>query len=61
MADCDLISQAMKEIQRVRANPLGLNPFKREPAIEVLLEVLTKPQAATISDYRAIGWHSPEK
>jgi hypothetical protein len=50
MMDHDLVSQAMKEAQRLSVDPVGPNPFKREPAIEVLREVLNdKQQQKTVA------------
>jgi hypothetical protein len=34
----------MQEAKRLSSEPVGPNPFKHEPAIETLLEVLTRNQ-----------------
>ena len=51
MIDRDLIGLAMQEAQRLNAEPVGPNPFKGEPAIEALREVLDRKQEPrTIAD-----------
>jgi hypothetical protein len=42
--DRDLVWRTMQEAKRLSSEPVGPNPFEREPAIETLLEVPTHYQ-----------------
>jgi hypothetical protein len=44
MTDRDLIGVTMQEAQRLGTQPVGPNPFRVEPAIETLREVLDRKQ-----------------